>query len=112
MNFNSTECHHFLFVAVCRIPPAKRNLTVFEMKKPAVSDGHSVSVVSQIPNHVRRSCKGLLGVDDPVFVLERPGESIEGFAHLKRRQCSAELKLASTKRTAQQSKELSPELSS
>jgi hypothetical protein len=40
------------------------------MKEPPISDGHSVSVVSQILNHVLRPRKGLLGVNNAVFILE------------------------------------------
>jgi hypothetical protein len=66
----SIQGHDFLLVAVCRITPAKSNLAILEMKKPAVGDGNTVSVVSQILNHVPWPGKWLLGVDDPVFIFE------------------------------------------
>src|SRR5690242_4527518 len=106
------QCHDFLLVAVRRITPAKSYAPIFEMKKPAISDRYAMCVVSQIPNHVHRPGKGLLGVDDPVFVFEQPGELIEGFAHLKRGHGSAELQLASAKCTAQEREKFSSELSS
>jgi hypothetical protein len=58
----------------------------------------------------QRAREGLLGIDDSVFILERPGKSIESFALLKRRQRSAELQFAPTKRAPEKSEELSPEL--
>ena len=103
--------HDLFLVAVCRITPAKSNLTVFEAKKSTVGDGYAVSVMSQVLNDMLRAGKGLLDVDDPVFIFERPGKSIESSVLLKRRQRSAELQLASTKRAPEKSEELSPELS-
>ena len=103
--------HGLLLVAVCRITPAKSDLTVFEAKKSTVGDSYAVSVMSQVLNDMPRAGKGLLGVDDPVFIFERPGKSMESFALLKRRQRSAEAQLASTKRALEKSEDLSPELS-
>src|SRR5262252_4559062 len=102
--------HDLFLVAVGPITPAESNLTVFEAKKPAIGDGYAVRVMSQVLNHMLRAGKGLLDVDDPVFILERPGKSIESSALLKRRQRSAEFELAATKRTPEKGEELSPEL--
>lgn len=107
----SVQCHEFLLIVVGRIAPAKSNLAIFETNEPAIGDRHAVSVVSQILDHVPWPRKRLFDVDEPIFVFESPGKSIEGFAHLKRRQAAVELKLAATKRATQQSEELSPELS-
>ena len=107
----SIQGHGLFLVAVCRITPAKSNLTVFEAKKSTVGDGYAVSVMSQVLNDMLRAGKGLLDVDDPVFIFERPGKSIESSALLKRRQRSAEFELAATKRAPEKSEELSPELS-
>ena len=103
--------HDLFLVVVSRIPPAKSNLTVFEAKQSTVGDGDAVRVMSQILNDMARGRKGLLGVDDPVFIFERPGKSIESSGILKRRQRSAEFELAATKRAPEESEELSPELS-
>jgi len=108
---HSIQGHGLLLVAVCGITPAKSNLTVFEAKQSTVGDGDAVSVVSQVLNDMPRARKGLLGVDDPVFIFERPGKSIESSALLKRRQRSAEFELAATKRAPEKSEELSSELS-
>jgi hypothetical protein len=102
--------HDLLLVAVCRITPAKSNLTVSEAQESTVGDGYAVSVMSQVWNDMLRAGKGLLDVDNPVFIFERPGKSIESSALLKRRQRSMELELAATKRASEKSEELSPEL--
>jgi hypothetical protein len=107
----SIQGHDLFLVAVCRIPPAKSNLTVFEAQNSTVRDGYAVSVMSQVLNDMLRAREGLLGIDDPVFIFERLGKSIESSALLKRRQCSAEFELRSTKRAPKKSEELSPELS-
>ncbi|HKE23514.1 MAG TPA: hypothetical protein VKB88_14205, partial [Bryobacteraceae bacterium] len=86
--------HDFFLVAVSRIPPAKSNLTLFEAKQSTVGDGDAVGVMSQVLNDMPRGRKGLLGVDDPVFIFERPGKSIESFALLQWSQRSAQLPLA------------------
>jgi hypothetical protein len=103
--------HDLFLVAVGRITPAKSNLTVFEAQKSTVGDGYAVRVMSQVLNDMPGARKGLLDVDDPVFIFERPGKSIESSALLKRRQRSEELQLRSTKRAPEKSEELSPELS-
>ena len=103
--------HDLFLVVVSRIPPAKSNLTVLEAKQSTVGDGDAVSVMSQVLNDMPRGRKGLLGVDDPVFIFERPGKSIESLALLERRQLSAELQLTSTKCASEKSEELSPNLS-
>src|SRR5215475_11329772 len=105
------QSHDLFLVAVGRIPPAKSNLTVFEAKQSAVGDGDAVRIMSQVLNDMPRGRKGLLGVDDPVLIFERPGKSIESSALLKRRQRSFQLQLASTKRAPEKSEELSPKLS-
>src|SRR5579872_1535973 len=46
----SVQGHDVPLVAVCRITPAKSNLAIFEMKKPAVRDGYTVSEVREIFN--------------------------------------------------------------
>src|SRR5215469_16610175 len=46
----SIEGHGLFLVAVCRITPAKSNLTVFEAQKSTVGDGYAVSVMSQVLN--------------------------------------------------------------
>src|SRR5215467_7384436 len=87
---------------MCRITPAKSNLTVFEAQQSTVGDGDAVSVVSQVLKDMPRGRKGLLGVDNPVFIFERPGKSIESSALLKGRQRSAEWELAETKRAGEE----------
>lgn len=101
--------HGLFLVAVCGITPAKSNLPVFEAKQSTVGDGDAVSVMSQVLNDMPRGRKRLLRVNDPVFVFERPGKSIDSFSLLKGRQRSAEFKLAATKRAPEKSEELSPE---
>jgi hypothetical protein len=100
------ECHDLLLVAVCRITPAKGNLAVLEAKAPSIGDGHSVSVVSQILNHVLRSGKRLLGIDDPLLLFQKPGEAIEGLSLLERRECAAKPKLAFPESPSEQGEEL------
>ena len=81
----SIQGHGLFLVAVCRITPAKSNLTIFEAKKSTVGDGYTVGVMSQVLNDMLRAGKGLLGVDHPVFIFERPGKSIESCVLVKRR---------------------------
>jgi len=72
----SVQGHDVPLVAVCRITPPKSNLAIFEMKKPAVRDGYTVSEVREIFNRVLRPCEGLLGVDGPVFIFASSEKSV------------------------------------
>jgi hypothetical protein len=54
----SIQGHGLSVVAVCRIPPANNNLTIFEAKKSTVGDGYTVSVMSQVLNDMLRARKG------------------------------------------------------
>ena len=54
--------HDLFLVTMCRIPPAKSNLTVFEAKQSTVGDGYAVRVMSQVLNDMPRACQGLLAV--------------------------------------------------
>src|SRR5262249_40673303 len=111
INSNASRVMVFCLLPCAESRQPKSNLTVFEAKQSTVGDGDAVSVMSQVLNDMPRARKGLLGVDDPVFIFERPGKSIESSGILKGRQRSAEFELAPTKRAPEESEELSPELS-
>ena len=104
------ECHDLLPVAVGRIAPAKGDLAVFEPEKTALGDRHAMGIVSQIPNDRARPGKRLLGVDDPPFLFQQPGEASKGFPLLPGREGAGEPPPASAIGTAQPGEELALEL--
>jgi len=108
--FESRKRHCFLFVAACRIAPAKGDLAVFEAQKPAVGDRNAMRVVSQIANHMLWSGPRLLGIDHPLFLLQAPGKASKGLAILQRQERAGEPPLASSVGAAQEGRKLAPEL--
>src|SRR3982750_1154199 len=81
--FQGGECHRFLLVAVSRIAPAKGHLAVFEAQNSPVRNRYSMGIVSQIANHVLWSGEGLLGVNHPRLLFQKPSEASKGFPLLQ-----------------------------
>lgn len=59
-----------LAVAVRRVSPAEGHLPVSECEEPAVGDADVMGVCTEVAEHMFRSAKGWLGVDDPVVTIE------------------------------------------
>lgn len=72
--------HRFLLIAVGGIAPSECHLAILKTEQPAVGNRNSMSVVGQILNHMLRPCKGLLGINDPIFCFEHPCESIKSLS--------------------------------
>jgi len=78
--FIDRQAHESLFVLVCRIAPAKRNLTVGERDQAAIGYSDAVSVSAEIADDVFGPAKWALTVDDPVVAeeLAQPGCGFRG----------------------------------
>jgi len=63
--------HHFLPIVFGRVAPAKGDLIVGQRDEAMVRDGHTMSVATEILQHVLGSAEGWFGVDDPIFAEER-----------------------------------------
>ena len=48
----------------------KGNFAVFDRLDPVVGDGNPVGISSEVFQYLRRAGEWLLGVDDPVFLME------------------------------------------
>ena len=66
------------FVLVCRIAPAKRNLTVGERDQAAIGYSDAMSVSAEIADDVFGPAKWALTVDDPVVAEELAQPGCEG----------------------------------
>ena len=58
--------------------PGEGDLPVMQGDEPAVGDGHPVRVASQVLVDLLGAAEGSLVVDDPLLLIERPEEAIEG----------------------------------
>src|SRR5580658_922473 len=72
------QSHEPFLVAVGGIAPAEGDVAISESDQPGVRDGDAMSVGAEIAQHMFRSSKGLLGVDDPVVAEQYPQPSSEG----------------------------------
>ena len=87
------QTHAPLFVLVCGVPPAKRNLAVRERDQAAVGYGDAVSVSAEIPDDVLGPAKRALTVDDPVVAEELPQPGGERLRMSKKLQLSMKTEL-------------------
>ena len=101
--------HESLLVAVGGIAPSEGDVAFGESNQPAVGDGDTMSVCAEIAQHMFRSAKRLLGVDDPVVAEQHPQPGREGAWLCKRQKSAVELKLTSMECVAQSFDELAAE---
>ena len=71
------EGHQAAFAVMSIILPSKRHVSIGHIDKSMVGDGDAVGVASQIMQHVFRSAKWLLRIDDPVLAEQRAQKSGE-----------------------------------
>jgi len=64
------QLHDALAVAVRRVSPAEGHLPVTECEESAVGDADAMGVCTEVAEHMLRSAKGWLGVDNPVVTIE------------------------------------------
>ncbi len=63
--------HLFDLVAVLRVSPTETNLAIFQAQQATVGNRYPVRVSRKIPQDMLWASKRRLGVNDPVFVVER-----------------------------------------
>lgn len=69
--------HDSCFVAARIVPPTKRDGVAVEGNETVVGDGDTVSVASEVTDHLLRAAEGGLGIDDPVLAKQRSEERRE-----------------------------------
>jgi len=69
---------HHLAKRVAVVGPRKGDLAVLEGQQTLVADGDAVRIAAEILQHMIRSPEGWLGINNPVFVIERGQELREG----------------------------------
>lgn len=62
--------HDSGLVAARIVPPTKRDVAAVEGKETVVGDGDTMSVASEVADHVRGAAEGGLGVDNPVLAKQ------------------------------------------
>ena len=71
LELDRSQRHYFLPVAVCIILPSESNSLSIERKQAVIGNGDPMGVSAQVAQHVDGVAKGRLGVNDPVFFVER-----------------------------------------
>ncbi len=72
------ERHGARTVVVSVILEAEGHALLIHRQQPSVRDGDAVGVTRQVLEHLRRSAKGRLSVDDPVMLHRRVQQPLEG----------------------------------
>ena len=70
--FHCAQRHLLASAAVGIVLPGKGDLIVLELHQAAIAQGDSVRVPSQVFQHLFRPAEGLLGIDNPIFLVQRP----------------------------------------
>jgi hypothetical protein len=101
--------HDSRLVAACIVPPTKRDVATIEGNEPVVGDGDTVSVASEVTDHLLRAAEGGLAIDDPVLAKQRSEKRREALWLFKvlDRSCANQLFLPIS--APQASDKLSPE---
>ncbi len=104
-----SQSHEPLLVAVRGVAPTEGDAAIGESHQPGVRDGDAMSVGAEIAQHMFRSSKGLLGVDEPVVAEQQTQPGSEGAWLRKVREAAVKLKLTSMESVAQSFDELAAE---
>lgn len=64
------QSHGLDTIALVPVAEGKAPLTVVDIDKAVVGDGHAVGVAAEIVEYLLRACHGALGVDHPRLVIE------------------------------------------
>src|SRR5215472_18566413 len=64
------ELHLTLFATVGIVLPAESDVLSIECQQAMIGNGHAMGVAAQIAQHLHRTAKGRLGVDDPILTVQ------------------------------------------
>lgn len=107
--FLRRQRHDSFLISVGIFLPAKTNLVILESDEAVIGNGHAMGVAGEITQHVMRTGKGRLGIDDPVLTEERTQERAERFLVFERLERTGELELVLLESSFQAGDELSAE---
>ena len=80
------ERHQPLLVAVGRITPTERHLTLFERDQALVRDRHPVGVAAQVLQRLSRSSEGWPRFNHPVGAIQAAHKGLEVTLPVERRE--------------------------
>src|SRR5271169_575945 len=72
------QSHDLLFITVSIVTPSERNLAILNLQDAVIADGDPVSISAQILKDSLGTAERRLAIDDPLFVIERTSEPLEG----------------------------------
>ena len=90
------EVHRLPLLSLSVVFPAERHTAVRQGDEPSVRDSDTVCVAGQILEHLLRTAKRLLGVDDPRGGIRLVDQAIEIGLLLQRRQGTLKSQIAAS----------------
>jgi len=64
------ERHLTVLATVSIVFPAEGDALAVKCQQAMIGNGHAVGVTAEIAQHLHRSTKGWLGIDDPVLAVQ------------------------------------------
>jgi hypothetical protein len=68
------DSHSLLFVTICIVPPAERDITVMDFYDTIIADSDLVGISAQILKDTLSSVKRRFAIDNPFFMVELSSE--------------------------------------
>jgi hypothetical protein len=72
------QSHDLLFITVSIVTPSERNLPILSVYDTVIADGDPVSISAQILKDSLSTAERRLAIDNPLLVVERTSEPLEG----------------------------------
>ena len=77
------QSHDLLFITVSIITPSERNLAILNLQDAVIADGDPVGISAQILKDSLGTAERRLAIDNPLLIVERTSESLEGTGFLE-----------------------------
>jgi hypothetical protein len=103
------DSHGLLFITICIVSPAERDITVMDFKDTIVTDSDPVGISAQILKDTLSAVKRWLAIDNPFFMVELSSEHFKGSGVLQMTDAAGENKISRFKTAFEIVQELAPE---
>jgi len=103
------DSHGLLFITICIVPPAERDIAVIDFEDTIIADSDPVGISAQILKDALSSVERGFAIDNPFFMVELTCEDIEDMGILQMTDAAGEDKITRFKTTFQIVQELAPE---
>jgi hypothetical protein len=103
------ESHGLLFITICIVSPAERDITVIDFEDAIVADSDPVGISAQIFKDTLCSVERWLTIDNPFFMVELSSKDFKGMWLFQMTDTAGEDEITRFKTAFQIIQELSPE---